>query len=45
MTMDKDFSSILLYPTGEHYGIIVVKLYRLKVAEATKLFLESKCQD
>ena len=38
VTMDKDFSSILLYPPGEHYGIIVVKLYRLNVAEATKLF-------
>ena len=36
ITMDKDFSSILLYPPGEHYGIIVVKLYRLEVAEATK---------
>ena len=41
VTMDKDFSSILLYPPGEHYGIIVVKLYRLKVAEATKLFVDA----
>jgi predicted nuclease of predicted toxin-antitoxin system len=41
ITMDKDFSSILLYPPGEHYGIIVVKLYRLKVAEATKLFIDA----
>lgn len=41
MTMDKDISSILLYPPGEHYGIIVAKLYRLKVAEATKLFLDA----
>jgi len=39
--MDKDFSNILLYPPGEHHGIIVVKLYRLKVAEATKLFLDA----
>ncbi|GAG81824.1 unnamed protein product [marine sediment metagenome] len=41
VTMDKDFSDILLYPPGEHYGIIVVKLYRLKVAEATRLFLDA----
>ena len=40
VTMDKDFSDILLYPPGEHYGIIVVKLYRLKVAVATRLFLD-----
>ncbi|MBW2663399.1 MAG: hypothetical protein JRD93_15785 [Deltaproteobacteria bacterium] len=39
--MDKDFSDILLYPPGEHHGIIVVKLYRLKVAEATRLFLDA----
>jgi predicted nuclease of predicted toxin-antitoxin system len=39
VTMDKDFSNILLYPPGEYCGIIVVKLYRLKVAEATKIFL------
>ena len=41
VTMDKDFSNILLYPPGEHQGIIVVKLYRLKVADATKLFLDA----
>ena len=41
VTMDKDFSDILLYPPGEHCGIIVVKLYRLKVAEATRLFLDA----
>ena len=41
VTMDKDFSNILLYPPGEHHGIIVVKLYRLKVADATKLFLDA----
>ena len=39
VTMDKDFSNILLYPPGEHQGIIVVKLYRLKVADATRLFV------
>jgi len=32
ISMDKDFSSILLYPPGEHHGIIVAKLYRLSVA-------------
>ena len=26
ITMDKDFTNILLYPPGEHEGIIVVKL-------------------
>lgn len=41
VTMDKDFSNILLYPPGEHQGIIVVKLYRLKVADATRLFLDA----
>ena len=41
VTMDKDFSSILLYSPGEHHGIIVVKLYRLKVAKATSLFLNA----
>jgi len=41
VTMDKDFSNILIYPPGEHQGIIVVKLYRLKVADATKLFLDA----
>ena len=40
ITMDKDFSNILLYPPGDHHGIIIVKLYRLKVAEATKRFLD-----
>jgi predicted nuclease of predicted toxin-antitoxin system len=41
ITMDKDFSNILLYPPGDHHGIIIVKLYRLKVAEATKIFLDA----
>ena len=41
ISMDKDFSSILLYPPGEHQGIIVAKLYRLSVADATKKFIES----
>lgn len=41
VTMDKDFSSILLYPPGKHHGIIVAKLYRLKVDDATKLLLDA----
>ena len=41
ITMDKDFSSILLYPPTSHYGIIVTKLYQLKVDEATRLFLDA----
>ena len=39
--MDKDFSNILLYPPGDHHGIIVVKLYRIKVSEVTKIFLDA----
>ena len=38
---DKDFSNILLYPPGDHHGIIIVKLYRIKVFEATKIFLDA----
>ena len=41
ITMDKDFSNILLYPPGDHHGIIIVKLYRFTVAEATKIFLDN----
>ena len=41
ISMDKDFTNILLYPPGEHYGIIVVKLYGLKVNHATQIFLRS----
>jgi len=41
VTMDKDFSNILLYPPGDHHGIIIVKLYRIKVFEATKIFLDA----
>ena len=39
--MDKDFSNILLYPPGDHHGIIIVKLYWIKVSEATKIFLDA----
>ena len=41
VSMDKDFSNILEYPPGQHQGIIVIKLYRLTVAEATHLFVEA----
>ncbi len=41
ITMDKDFSSIILYPPGEHPGIIIVRLYRLKIDQATSLFLDA----
>ena len=41
INMDKDFSSILLYPPGDHHGIIVAKLYRLNVDEATGIFLNA----
>ena len=41
VSMDKDFSSILLYPPGEHHGIIVAKLYRLSVTDATQIFIKS----
>jgi predicted nuclease of predicted toxin-antitoxin system len=41
ISMDKDFSNIITYPPGEHCGIIVVKLYSLKVDEATDIFLDS----
>ncbi|MBN2012952.1 DUF5615 family PIN-like protein [candidate division KSB1 bacterium] len=41
LTMDKDFCDILLYPPGEHYGIIVTKLYGLTVNHATEVFLQN----
>lgn len=39
VTMDKDFTNILLYPPGEHEGIIVARLSRLKVDSGTAVFL------
>ena len=39
--MDKDFSSIIHYPPGTHYGIIVVKLYRITILEATNIFIRA----
>lgn len=41
ISMDKDFSNIITYPPGEHHGIIIIKLYGLKVDEATNIFLNS----
>lgn len=38
ITMDKDFARIVRFPPAKCGGIIVVKLYRLKVDEATELF-------
>jgi len=39
ITMDKDFSNIILYPPGSHFGIIVLKLYRLSVKVTTQTFM------
>lgn len=41
ISMDKDFSNILHYPPGEHHGIIVAKLYRIKVKDAAQIFIEA----
>lgn len=41
ISMDKDFSSIIHYPPGTHYGIIVVKLYRITILEATNIFIRA----
>jgi predicted nuclease of predicted toxin-antitoxin system len=41
LTMDKDFSNIIKYPPGNHPGIIVLKLYKLPVSTATKIFMDS----
>lgn len=38
VTMDKDFTRMLRFPPDRCGGIIVVKLYRLKVDDATALF-------
>lgn len=38
ISMDKDFSNIIRYPPGTHHGIIVVKLYRITILEATNIF-------
>lgn len=41
VTMDKDFTNILLYPPGNHEGIIVARLSKVKVNEATNIFLKA----
>lgn len=41
ITMDKDFSNILLYPPSKHHGIIVLKLYKMKVDDATRKFIDA----
>ncbi len=41
VTMDKDFTNILLYPPGEHEGIIVARLSRLKIESGTATFLNA----
>lgn len=38
LTMDKDFSRMLRFPPERCGGIIVVKIYRLRVNETTKCF-------
>jgi len=41
LSMDKDFANIIKYPPESHSGIIVLKLYKLTVEAATKIFLDS----
>lgn len=41
VSMDKDFTNILLYPLGDHAGIIVAKLYRMKMDETAQKFLDA----
>jgi len=38
VTMDLDFSNILLYPLHNHYGIIVLRLPDLSITKATEIF-------
>jgi len=38
LTMDKDFSRMLRFPPERCGGIIVIKIYRLRVDETTELF-------
>ncbi len=37
ITLDKGFSSILLYPPGAHPGVIVLRVWRLSIAKATEV--------
>jgi predicted nuclease of predicted toxin-antitoxin system len=41
VSMDKDFTNILLYPLGDHSGIIVAKFYRMKIDETAQKFLNA----
>jgi len=41
VTMDKDFTNILLYPPGQHEDIIDAKLSNLKVESGTVIFLNA----
>jgi len=38
LTMDKDFTRILRFPPEKCGGIIVLKLYKMKVDETTEIF-------
>lgn len=40
LTMDKDFSSVIRFPPERCGGIIVVKIYRLRVNRTTELFAQ-----
>lgn len=40
VTMDKDFSRMLLFPPEKCGGIIAAKFYGMKVDEATKTFIK-----
>jgi len=41
VSMDKDFTNIILYPAGDMAGIIVLKLYRMTVETTTQIFLKA----
>jgi len=38
ITMDLDYSNILIYRLGTHYGIVILKLFQLTVEGATRIF-------
>lgn len=44
ISMDKDFTNILRYPPGRVAGIIVLKLYRMTVLEATTILIDAISQ-
>jgi len=41
VSMDKDFTNIILYPPQDTAGIIVLKLYRMTAEATTKIFLDA----